>query len=116
MPKLGVIPGDGIGQEVTPAAVQVLQAVVPDLEIVAAEAGWNSFLKTGTAVPETTLDAIRHCGAALFGAVQSPAHKVDGYRSAILTMRQALDLYANICPVQSLPPMNYSLMSPRLSF
>ncbi|MEM7116645.1 MAG: isocitrate/isopropylmalate dehydrogenase family protein [Chloroflexota bacterium] len=106
MPKLCVIHGDGIGQEVVPAAVHVLQAVMPDLEIVEAEAGWNCFLKTGTAVPEATFDAIRHCGAALFGAVQSPSHKVDGYRSAILTMRQALNLYANVRPVRSLPAIS----------
>ena len=106
MPKLCVIPGDGIGQEVIPAAVQVLQAVVPDLEIVEAEAGWNCFLKTGTAVPQATVNVIRHCGAALFGAVQSPSRKVDGYRSAILTLRQALDLYANIRPVRSLPTVS----------
>lgn len=103
MPKLCVIQGDGIGKEVVPAAVTVLQAAIPDLETVEAEAGWECFLDQGVSVPETTLAAIRQCGAALFGAVSSPAHKVEGYRSAIITMRQALDLYANIRPVQSWP-------------
>ena len=103
MPKLCVMPGDGIGQEVIPAAVAVLQAVIPDLETVEAEAGWNCFLKNGASMPENTLDTIRECGAGLFGAVSSPSHKVEGYRSAIITMRQALDLYANIRPVQSWP-------------
>jgi homoisocitrate dehydrogenase len=103
MPKLCVIPGDGIGQEVIPAAVEVLQASVPGLEIFQAEAGWECFLRQGVSVPQATLAAIRSCGAALFGAVSSPARKVDGYRSAILTMRQALDLYANLRPVRSLP-------------
>jgi homoisocitrate dehydrogenase len=103
MPKLCVIPGDGIGQEVIPAAVQVLQAVVPDLKIVTAEAGWDCFLRRGVSVPEETLAAIRACGAALFGAVSSPSRKVEGYRSAILTMRQVLNLYANIRPVRSWP-------------
>ena len=51
MPKLCVIPGDGIGQEVIPAAVSVLQTVVPDLEIEAAEAGWDCFLRRGVSVP-----------------------------------------------------------------
>ncbi len=54
-------------------------------------------------MPEETLEAIRACGAALFGAVSSPSRKVEGYRSAILTMRQELDLYANLRPVRSLP-------------
>lgn len=103
MPKLCVIPGDGIGREVIPAAVEVLQAVVPDLVLVEAEAGWDTFQQEGVSVPEATLAAVRQCGAGLFGAVSSPSHKVAGYRSAILTMRQALGLYANIRPVRSWP-------------
>lgn len=103
MPKLCVIPGDGIGQEVVPAAVRVLQVAIPGLEVVEAEAGWDCFQRQGVSVPEATLAAIRECGAALFGAVSSPSYRVTGYRSAILTMRQALDLYANIRPVQSWP-------------
>ena len=103
MPKLCVMPGDGIGQEVIPAAVAVLKAVIPDVETVAAEAGWACFQKHGVSVPDSTLATIRDCGAGLFGAVSSPSYKVDGYRSAILTLRQELNLYANIRPVQSWP-------------
>lgn len=103
MPKLCVIPGDGIGQEVIPAAVRVLQTAVPHLQLTSASAGWQTFLDQGVSVPPETLHAIRNCGAALFGAVSSPSHKVEGYRSAILTMRQELDLYANVRPVRSLP-------------
>lgn len=103
MPKLCVIPGDGIGREVIPAAVEVLQAVVPDLVLVEADAGWDTFQREGVSVPEATLAAIRQCGTGLFGAVSSPSRKVAGYRSAILTMRQALGLYANIRPVRSWP-------------
>ncbi|MDQ7029216.1 MAG: isocitrate/isopropylmalate dehydrogenase family protein [Ardenticatenia bacterium] len=101
--KLVVIPGDGIGKEVVPAAAHVLKAVIPDLDIVTAEAGWGTFQELGTAVPASTLEAVRTAGAALFGAVQSPAHPVSGYRSAILTLRTALDLYANVRPVRALP-------------
>lgn len=103
MPRLCVIPGDGIGREVIPAAVEVMGRIIPSLEIVEAEAGWETFEKTGTSVPSATLEAIRSCGAAIFGAVSSPSYKVDGYRSAILTMRQELDLYANVRPVISWP-------------
>lgn len=103
MPQLCVMPGDGIGKEVIPAAVRVLQTAVSNLQIIEAEAGWETFEKTGASVPDETLAAIRECGAGLFGAVQSPSHKVEGYRSAILTMRQELELYANIRPVISLP-------------
>ncbi|HSM25586.1 MAG TPA: isocitrate/isopropylmalate dehydrogenase family protein [Anaerolineaceae bacterium] len=108
MPKLCVIPGDGIGLEVIPAAVQVLEKTLPDLEVLYAEAGWNCFQEHGVSVLPQTLETIRNCGAALFGAVSSPAHKVQGYRSAILTLRQELDLFANLRPVHSLP-----VVSPR---
>ena len=103
MPKLCVISGDGIGKEVIPAAVEVLQAVTPALDIITAEAGWECFQKSGSSVPEATLTAIKTCGSALFGAVSSPSCKVEGYRSAIITIRQSLNLYANIRPVESLP-------------
>jgi homoisocitrate dehydrogenase len=103
LPNLCVIPGDGIGLEVVPAAVQVLIRVIPDLKILPAEAGWGCFQKHGVSVLPETFETIQECSAALFGAVSSPSRKVKGYRSAILSMRQSLDLYANIRPVRSLP-------------
>lgn len=106
MPKCCVIEGDGVGHEVIPAAFAVLKHVIPDLEAVPAEAGWDCFQQHGVSVPDETLAAIRDCKAALFGAVSSPSFKVAGYRSAIITMRQALDLYANIRPVQSMPGLS----------
>jgi len=106
MPKLCVLAGDGIGQEVIPAAVEVLQAVIPDLEVITAEAGWECFMKYGTSLPEESLEAVRICGAGLFGAVSSPSYRVEGYRSTILTLRQELGLYANIRPVRSWPTVS----------
>ena len=106
MPKLCVIPGDGIGREVIPAAVCVLRRLIPGLELIEAEAGWDCFIQHGVSVPQATLDAVKECGAALFGAVSSPSNRVDGYRSAILTLRRSLDLYANVRPVRSLPPLS----------
>ena len=79
--KLCVIPGDGVGQEVIPCAVAVLQKVLPSLETVPAEAGWDCFQRLGNALPEETKAKISACGAALFGAVSSPSKKVEGYRS-----------------------------------
>ncbi len=90
MKQLCVIEGDGIGREVIPAAVAILEKVIPDLRIHNAEAGWDCFTRTGTSVPQETLAVINQCGAALFGAVTSPSHMVKGYRSAIITMRQEL--------------------------
>lgn len=106
MARLCTIPGDGIGQEVTPCAVNVLRRLMPDLEVVPGEAGWDTFVRCGVSVPVETLASVRACGAALFGAVSSPAHKVEGYRSAIITLRQELNLYANLRPVRSLPGLS----------
>lgn len=98
--KLCVIPGDGVGREVIPCAVEALRRVAPDLETVDADAGWECFTRVGNAFPEATQAAIGACGAALFGATSSPSRKVEGYRSPILQMRQAFDLYANLRPTR----------------
>ncbi|UAW97933.1 isocitrate/isopropylmalate dehydrogenase family protein [Halopseudomonas nanhaiensis] len=106
MTKLCVIPGDGIGPEVVPVAVRVLEKLVPGLKTIEAEAGWTCFQRHGTAVPERTLKLLLETGAGLFGAVSSPARKVEGYRSAILTLRQDADLYVNLRPVRSWPQVS----------
>ncbi|WP_375741479.1 isocitrate/isopropylmalate family dehydrogenase [Pseudomonas boanensis] len=103
MHKLVVISGDGIGREVVPVAVEVLEKLLPNLKTVEADAGWDCFRRHGAAVPESTLQALRDCGAGLFGAVSSPGQRVNGYRSAILQMRQALQLNVNLRPVRSWP-------------
>ena len=106
---LCVIPGDGVGQEVIPCAVAVLQAVLPTLQTVHAHAGWDCFQRTGNALPDDTKARISECGAALFGAVSSPSKKVEGYRSPIIQMRQHFDLYANLRPTRGLAIGNWQL-------
>ncbi|WP_447746003.1 isocitrate/isopropylmalate dehydrogenase family protein [Pseudomonas nicosulfuronedens] len=106
--RLCVIPGDGIGREVVPVAVEVLQHLLPGLQIEEAEAGWSCFQRHGTSVLDSTYERLRACGAGLFGAVSSPSHKVEGYRSAILSLRQTLALNLNLRPVRSRP-----VVSPR---
>lgn len=101
--KICLIPGDGVGREVIPAAAEVLSALGLGLEFVEAHAGFEFFKQSGEAIPDATLAEIEACGVALFGATSSPSTKVEGYRSPILTMRKAFDLYANLRPVQSLP-------------
>jgi homoisocitrate dehydrogenase len=96
------IPGDGIGREVIPAALEVLRATGLPLELSEAPAGWACFQERGSALPDPTLEAARAADAVLFGAVASPSHPVPGYRSPIVALRRALDLYANIRPVQAL--------------
>lgn len=108
MNSLCVVPGDGIGHEVIPVAVAALQRLLPNLQVVTADAGWDCFKRIGRSVPEHTLELMRDCGAGLFGAVSSPSRKVEGYRSAILTLRQKLVLNCNLRPVRSWP-----VISPR---
>jgi homoisocitrate dehydrogenase len=98
--RICVIPGDGIGREVIPAALEVLQATGLPVAIEAAEAGWECFQRTGSALPGTTLAAAQAADAVLFGAVASPSYPVAGYRSPIVALRRELDLYANIRPVR----------------
>ena len=103
MIKICLIAGDGIGQEVIPAAAEVLSALGLDIEFTEAFAGFEYFKQTGNAIPDATLAAVEAAGVAMFGATSSPSTQVDGYRSPILAMRKAFDLYANLRPVQSLP-------------
>ncbi|AOE87404.1 isocitrate/isopropylmalate dehydrogenase family protein [Pseudomonas sp. TCU-HL1] len=104
MHTLVVIPGDGIGREVVPVAVEALEKLLPDLKTVEVEAGWDCFQRTGCAVPEATFQALRGSGAGIFGAVSSPTgQRVPGYRSAILQLRQVLQLNTNLRPVRSWP-------------
>ncbi|MGQ9814557.1 MAG: isocitrate/isopropylmalate dehydrogenase family protein [Candidatus Roseilinea sp.] len=100
--SLCVIPGDGVGHEVVPCAVEVLQRVLPGVTLIDADAGWDCFTRTGQALPADTIQKIEQCGAALFGAVSSPSRKVEGYRSPIVQMRRHFDLYANLRPTRSL--------------
>jgi homoisocitrate dehydrogenase len=99
--RILVLPGDGIGQEVIPAALDVLRATGLPFEFVPGEAGWQCFQRHGTSLPDETLAAARAAEAILFGAVSSPSQPVEGYRSPIVGLRRALDLYANIRPVIS---------------
>lgn len=101
--RLALIPGDGIGQEVTAAAQQVLQALDLPLEFITLAAGWETFQRQGTALPPATLAELRSCDGALFGAVSSPSHRVEGYSSPIIGLRKHFDLYANLRPVLSAP-------------
>lgn len=101
--RICIIPGDGVGQEVISAARRVLEALNLNLDFVRADAGFVHFQKTGDAIPNTTLETVMSCDATLFGATSSPMTRVEGYRSPILALRKALDLYANLRPVQSLP-------------
>ncbi|KAI0307388.1 mitochondrial NAD-homo-isocitrate dehydrogenase LysB [Multifurca ochricompacta] len=111
--RIGLIPADGIGREVIPAARRTLEALgsdLPKLEFHDLLAGFDLFTKTGAALPNETIDIEGGCDAALFGAVSSPSRKVAGYSSPIVALRKELDLYANIRPVVSVEKPSVDLV------
>jgi isocitrate dehydrogenase (NAD+) len=96
-----LLPGDGIGPEVTESAVRVLDAAGVRMAWDRVEAGGEVVAKYGTPVPEPVLQSIRKRGLALKGPITTPVG--EGFRSANVTLRQDLDLYACVRPVKSLP-------------
>jgi homoisocitrate dehydrogenase len=100
---LCVIEGDGIGHEVVPAAVRVLQAVAPDVVIRHAEAGWDCFIQNGNSLPDDTLRLAIECSAVLFGAAASPSYPVEGYYVPVVRLRRELRTFAALRPTRYLP-------------
>ncbi len=98
--KVAVIEGDGIGKEVIPAAVDVLNAVNLDFEPVPVEIGYGKWERTGLAMDDADLELLRSCDCILFGAITTPND--PNYQSVLLRIRQELDLYANIRPFRPL--------------
>jgi homoisocitrate dehydrogenase len=99
--RICLLPGDGIGPEVIDCAEQVLRAMSLDMEFVRADIGFGAYERLGTPLPDSTLDGIRGSSAALFGAVTTPP-SIPNYFSPVVRMRQALGLYANLRPCQSI--------------
>lgn len=99
--KLAVIEGDGIGREVIPEAVKVLDAFGLEIEKVPIELGYASWERTGTSMSNENIETIKRCDAVLFGAVTTVPD--PNYKSVLLTIRKELDLYANVRPVKPLP-------------
>jgi isocitrate dehydrogenase (NAD+) len=99
--RIGVIPGDGIGPEITNATLSILEAVGFEAEWVYLEGGLGSVEKGKAAMPEETVQAIKELGIALKGPTTTPVGK--GHKSANVVLRQALDLYANVRPAKMMP-------------
>jgi isocitrate dehydrogenase (NAD+) len=101
MHTITLIPGDGIGPEVAEATKRVLAAAGVRIDWETHDAGAAVAEKRGTTLPNEVLDSIRKNRVALKGPIGTPIGK--GFRSVNVTLRQALDLYANVRPVRSLP-------------
>jgi isocitrate dehydrogenase (NAD+) len=96
-----LIAGDGIGPEVSAATKAVLSASGTDINWVEADAGLGAAEKYGDPLPAATLDLVRRHHVALKGPCTTPVGK--GFRSINVRLRQELDLFASVRPVQSLP-------------
>lgn len=103
MKRIAVIPGDGIGVEVTREALRVLEALRLDVALQHFDWGAERYLATGVAVPAGGFDELRGFDAILFGAVGDPrVPRGEHAREILLGMRFQLDLYINLRPVRLL--------------
>lgn len=101
MHRVTLIPGDGIGPEISDAARRVIDASGVDIQWEVVEAGEKVMEKEGTPLPEYVLESIRKNKVALKGPITTPVG--TGFRSVNVALRKALDLYANLRPARSYP-------------
>jgi isocitrate dehydrogenase (NAD+) len=97
-----VIPGDGIGPEVTDATLEILRAAGANLEYDMQLAGIAALAAVHTPLPDATLDSIRSSGLSLKGPLTTPSG--SGFRSINVALRKEFDLYANVRPALTIVP------------
>jgi isocitrate dehydrogenase (NAD+) len=98
--QAGLLAGDGIGPEITAAAVAVMDAAGAEIDWVTLAAGEDVFNRTGVAVPSETMEALRTIGVALKAPFTNP---LNGYASPNWAMREAVEAYVNVRTVQYFP-------------
>jgi 3-isopropylmalate dehydrogenase len=110
MTRIVSLPGDGIGPEIVPAALRILEHLVPDLEVEEHQMGGVSIDAHGTALTDEVLEACRRSDAVLLGAVGGPKWdttdpKAPRPEQGLLGLRKGLGLYANLRPVRPVPAL-----------
>jgi isocitrate dehydrogenase (NAD+) len=95
-----LIPGDGIGPELADATRGVLEATGIEFEWDVQEAGEATIAAEGTPLPDRVIESIRRTGVAIKGPITTPVG--SGFRSVNVGLRQALELYANVRPAQTM--------------
>lgn len=100
--RVTLIPGDGIGPEITIAVCGILTAAGVELEWDEQLAGVAGLEETGTPLPDATVESLRQTGLALKGPLTTPVG--TGFRSVNVALRREFDLYANVRPAKSLIP------------
>jgi len=96
-----LIPGDGIGPEITTAMRRVVEATGVDIEWEVVEAGADVMEKYGTPLPDHVIESVRKNRVAIKGPVTTPVG--TGFRSVNVALRKALDLYTNLRPAFTIP-------------
>ena len=99
--RVTLVPGDGIGPEVSAAVVRIIEAAGVAIEWEEHHAGVTAVAQSGSTLPQTLLDSIVANRVALKGPVTTPVG--EGFTSVNVGLRKALDLYANLRPVTNLP-------------
>jgi isocitrate dehydrogenase (NAD+) len=99
--KITLIPGDGIGPEVTAATLKVIEAAGLEVEWETINAGADAFEKHGKYLPDELMDSIQRTRVAIKGPITTPIGK--GFSSINVALRKALTLYANFRPIKNLP-------------
>ena len=99
MHTVTLIPGDGIGPEVTNAMVKVVEASGAKINWEKVQAGEAVIEKYNTAIPDYVIDSIKKNKVAIKGPITTPVGK--GFKSVNVTLRQKLDLYVNLRPIKS---------------
>ncbi|MDQ6938452.1 MAG: 3-isopropylmalate dehydrogenase, partial [Actinomycetota bacterium] len=111
--RLAVIPGDGIGVEVTDEALKVLTALVPDVAATRYDLGAQRYHRTGELLPDAVLEELRGHDAILLGAVGDPSVPPGVLeRGLLLRLRFALDHHVNLRPVKLYPGVVTPLVGP----
>lgn len=98
--KITMIPGDGIGREISKSMMSVVNASGADVEWEVLHAGEQIFNETGTLIPDAVFESIEANKIAIKGPITTPIGK--GFRSANVALRRKYDLFANIRPIKSL--------------
>lgn len=101
MAKVGYIEGDGIGHEIVPVTIEILRELVPQIEFIPIEAGLDYMKKTGknVLIGDEAIELAMSCDTLLKGPTATPPGP-GSPKSVVVTLRQALDLYANVRPFQ----------------
>ncbi len=108
MKTITLVPGDGIGPEISASVQEVFAAIKAPVRWELVECGLAAFEKTGTLLPKAFVDSIGQTGVALKGPTTTPI--AGGHRSINVQMRQMFNLYANVRPIKNFPglPSNYT--------